>query len=240
MRSPCVCLSQVPPSRHGRPATVSKHPSADCGTIPHYAPEEQNRRLCGPGRRTGRLGLRIGRAQAIPPRLRPTPTRRSAAPCGASPTATRPATPSSLPSVRQIPDLDLKTATFDSVQEGSAKIAGGFETDIVQACTDEYQPLLARNLLRPIDPDGVTAWEDLDFRDNEGIQTIRRTHQLRADRGGAAGDHLQHRRRSTHRHTRGPISSTRSTPGGARSTAEHGSPRWPRRRSRWASRTRCR
>ena len=71
---------------------------------------------------------------------------------------------------KQNPDLDLKTATFDSVQEGSAKIAGGYETDVVQACTDEYQPLLARDLLRPIDPKGITAWDDLDFRDNEGVQ----------------------------------------------------------------------
>lgn len=68
------------------------------------------------------------------------------------------------------PDLDLKTATFDSVQEGSAKIAGGFGTDVVQACSDEYQPLLARNLLRPIDPAGIENWDDLEFRDNDGVQ----------------------------------------------------------------------
>jgi spermidine/putrescine-binding protein len=71
---------------------------------------------------------------------------------------------------RQNPDLELETATFDSVQEGSAKIAGGFETDVVQACSDEYQPLLARNLLRPIDPAGIEAWDKLEFRDNEGVQ----------------------------------------------------------------------
>jgi spermidine/putrescine-binding protein len=71
---------------------------------------------------------------------------------------------------KQNPDLDLKTATFDSVQEGSAKIAGGFEVDVVQACTDEYQPLLARDLLRPIDPAGIPAWDQLDFRDNEGVE----------------------------------------------------------------------
>jgi spermidine/putrescine-binding protein len=72
---------------------------------------------------------------------------------------------------RANPDLDLKTATFDSVQEGSAKIAGGFETDVVQACSDEYQPLLVRDLLRPIDPKGITAWDELEFRDNEGVQS---------------------------------------------------------------------
>jgi len=71
---------------------------------------------------------------------------------------------------KQNPDLDLKTATFDSVQEGSAKIAGGFQVDVVQACSDEYQPLLARNLLRPIDPAGIPDWDQLEFRDNEGVQ----------------------------------------------------------------------
>lgn len=68
------------------------------------------------------------------------------------------------------PDLDLKTATFDSVQEGAAKIAGGFAIDVVQVCSDEYQPLLARNLLRPIDPAGIPAFDQLEFRDNEGVQ----------------------------------------------------------------------
>ena len=68
------------------------------------------------------------------------------------------------------PDLDLKTATFDSVQEGAAKLAGGFEADVVNVCSDEYQPLIARGLLRPIDPAGIENWDELAFRDNEGVQ----------------------------------------------------------------------
>ena len=123
---------------------------------------------------------------------------------------------------KQNPDLDLKTATFDSVQEGSAKIAGGFETDVVQACADEYQPLLARDLLRPIDPDGIDDWDELEFRDNEGVQPRRRARQLRPDRGRAAGDHLQHRRGRPTRRLHGPTSSTPSTPAGSRSTAAPG------------------
>jgi spermidine/putrescine-binding protein len=70
----------------------------------------------------------------------------------------------------QNPDLDLRTATFDSVQEGAAKLAGGFEADVVNVCSDEYQPLIARDLLRPIDPDGIEGWAELAFRDNEGVQ----------------------------------------------------------------------
>lgn len=69
----------------------------------------------------------------------------------------------------QNPDLDLKTATFSSVQSGAAKVASGFETDVIQPCADEYQPLLQRNLLRPIDPAGIENWEELKFRDSEGI-----------------------------------------------------------------------
>ena len=68
------------------------------------------------------------------------------------------------------PDLDLKTATFDSVQEGAAKLAGGFEADVVNVCSDEYQPLVTRGLLRPIDPAGIENWDELAFRDNEGVQ----------------------------------------------------------------------
>jgi spermidine/putrescine-binding protein len=72
---------------------------------------------------------------------------------------------------KQNPDLELKTSTFDSVQEGSAKLAGGFAADVVQVCSDEYQPLVTRGLLRPIDAAGIDAWDKLAFRDNEGVQT---------------------------------------------------------------------
>ena len=68
------------------------------------------------------------------------------------------------------PNLDLKTATFDSVQEGAAKLAGGFDADVVNVCSDEYQPLVARGLLRPIDPRAIAGWDELAFRDNEGVE----------------------------------------------------------------------
>ncbi len=68
------------------------------------------------------------------------------------------------------PDLDLQTATFDSVQEGAAKLAGGFQADVVNVCSDEYQPLVTRGLLRPIDPAGIQGWDRLAFRDNEGVE----------------------------------------------------------------------
>ena len=67
------------------------------------------------------------------------------------------------------PDLNLETATFDSVQAGAAKVYSGFETDVIQPCADEYQPLVQRDILRPIDPAGIEGWDELKFRDSPGI-----------------------------------------------------------------------
>ena len=94
---------------------------------------------------------------------------------------------------KQNPDLELKTATFDSVQEGAAKLAGGFEADVVNVCSDEYQPLVTRGLLRPIDPAAIEGWDELAFRDNEGVRAPRRHGQLRPGRRRPPGPALQHR-----------------------------------------------
>ena len=53
------------------------------------------------------------------------------------------------------PELTIDSATFDSNDEAAAKLAGGFEADVVEVCLDEMDPLLAQNLLRPLDPAGV-------------------------------------------------------------------------------------
>jgi len=73
------------------------------------------------------------------------------------------------PFEQQNPDLDVRTATFDSVEAGAAKVAGGFETDVIQPCADEYQPLLQRDILRPVDPAGIEGWDQLKFRDSDGV-----------------------------------------------------------------------
>ncbi len=67
------------------------------------------------------------------------------------------------------PDLDVRTATFGSNQQAAAKMAGGFEADVVEVCLDEMSPLTARGLLSPVDPAGVEAWDELAFTDSEGI-----------------------------------------------------------------------
>ncbi len=66
---------------------------------------------------------------------------------------------------KQNPDLDLKVATFDSNKAAAAKLAGGFDADVVEVCTDEMQPLLARGLLRPLDAKAVPAFDQLAFAD---------------------------------------------------------------------------
>jgi spermidine/putrescine-binding protein len=68
------------------------------------------------------------------------------------------------------PDLKIETATFDSDDEAAAKLAGGFQADVVEVCADEMQPLLDRNLIRPLDPKGIASWDDLSFTDAEGIE----------------------------------------------------------------------
>lgn len=68
------------------------------------------------------------------------------------------------------PHLDLKTASFGSDEEAAAKLAGGFKADVVEVCLDEMSPLTARNLLRPIDPKGITDWDQLVFRDSSGVR----------------------------------------------------------------------
>ena len=73
------------------------------------------------------------------------------------------------PVLKENPDLTIETATFDSNEEAAAKLAGGFEADVVEICLDEMTPLVKQDLMRPIDPKGITEWDNLDFTDAEGI-----------------------------------------------------------------------
>jgi spermidine/putrescine-binding protein len=68
------------------------------------------------------------------------------------------------------PDVDLKVATFDSNKAAAAKLAGGFEADVVEVCTDEMAPLLARNLIRPLDPGAIADFGKLAFSDADEVR----------------------------------------------------------------------
>ena len=122
---------------------------------------------------------------------------------------------------KQNPDLDLKTATFDSVQEGAAKLAGGFEADIVNVCSDEYQPLVTRGLLRPIDPDGIEGFDELAFNDGEGVRRPDGNLNFVPIAAGPQGL-LYNTEEVVPPPTRGPISSIPPTRAGSRSTVAPG------------------
>jgi spermidine/putrescine-binding protein len=68
------------------------------------------------------------------------------------------------------PDVDLKVATFDSNKAAAAKLAGGFEADVVEVCTDEMEPLLARDLIRPLDEKAIADFDKLAFSDADEVR----------------------------------------------------------------------
>jgi len=68
------------------------------------------------------------------------------------------------------PEVDLKVATFDSNKAAAAKLAGGFEADVVEVCTDEMEPLLARGLIRPLDPEAIAEFDKLAFSDADEVR----------------------------------------------------------------------
>ena len=71
----------------------------------------------------------------------------------------------------QYPDVDLKTATFNSNAQAAAKIKGGFGTDVIEVCLDESSPLVDAGLLAPIDTSQITHWDNMQasFRNADGV-----------------------------------------------------------------------
>ena len=68
------------------------------------------------------------------------------------------------------PDLDLQTASFNSNKAAAAKLAGGFEADVVEVCADEMEPLLVRGLIRPLDPAAIKDFDQLQLSDSDEIR----------------------------------------------------------------------
>jgi spermidine/putrescine transport system substrate-binding protein len=73
------------------------------------------------------------------------------------------------PFKEQNPDLDVKTATFDSDSEAAAKLVGGFQADVVEACADEIDPLSEQDLLRPLSKKALPGFDKLAFHDAPGV-----------------------------------------------------------------------
>lgn len=69
------------------------------------------------------------------------------------------------------PDVDVRTATFESLDEAAAKLKSGFTTDVIEVCLDEATPLLENDLLADIDTSKLSNWNDLatTFSDANGV-----------------------------------------------------------------------
>ena len=71
--------------------------------------------------------------------------------CGPSPTPT-PWHETKLANFKKNnPDVEVRTATFESNDEAAAKIKAGFKADVVEVCLDEQGPLIDAGMLQPID-----------------------------------------------------------------------------------------
>ena len=72
---------------------------------------------------------------------------------------------------KNYPDVEVRTATFESNDEAAAKIKAGFRSDIIEVCLDEQGPLVDAGMLAPIDITKLENWDDLDptFRDAAGV-----------------------------------------------------------------------
>jgi spermidine/putrescine-binding protein len=71
------------------------------------------------------------------------------------------------------PDVEVRTATFESNDEAAAKIKAGFRADVIEVCLDEQGPLVDAGMLAPLDVSRLENWDDLDptFRDAAGVAT---------------------------------------------------------------------
>lgn len=69
------------------------------------------------------------------------------------------------------PNLKVRTATFESLDEAAAKLTSGFSTDVIEVCLDEASPLTEADLLAEIDTSRLSNWDSLDptFRDANGV-----------------------------------------------------------------------
>lgn len=74
------------------------------------------------------------------------------------------------PFEQQNPDLELQKASFNSNKAAAAKLAGGFEADVVEVCTDEMEPIVVRDLIRPLDPEAVADFDDVALSDSDDVR----------------------------------------------------------------------
>ena len=125
---------------------------------------------------------------------------------------------------KNYPDVEVRTATFESNDEAAAKIKAGFRTDVIEVCLDEQGPLVDAGMLAPIDMSRLENWDDLDptFRDAAGVASGETATSRWCRRRPARSASSTTRTSSPTASTPGPTSSTRRTPAAWRWTAATG------------------
>ena len=148
-------------------------------------------------------------------RTRAVPTAWCRASCAPSPTPT-PSHDDKLELPKAYPDVEVRTATFESNDEAAAKIKAGFRTDVIEVCLDESGPPGRQRPARPDRHQQDYNWDDMApaFRDADGV-TIDGPTYLVPTSAGPHGliydkDDLPRRRRQLGR----PLRPGRTTAGG--------------------------
>jgi len=87
------------------------------------------------------------------------------------------------------PDVNLRTATFESNDEAAAKIKAGFRADVIEVCLDEQGPLIEAGMIAPLDVSKLEHWDDLDptFRDAAGVASADGDVTMVPTQAGAVG-----------------------------------------------------
>jgi spermidine/putrescine transport system substrate-binding protein len=86
------------------------------------------------------------------------------------------------------PDLKLRTATFSSNDEAVTKNRGGFQTDVINICTDDTARLIRLGLIQPLDTSRIAGWNSLypAFKKLPGVSQDGKTWMVPVD-GGTGG-----------------------------------------------------
>ena len=115
------------------------------------------------------------------------------------------------------PNIELETASFGCNDEAVAKIQAGFEADVVNSCVDEATlEMVNKGMYQPLDVARLENWDDIwpGMKELPGVQVDGEVYIVPVD-AGHRGHHVQRRRHHDAARRRGPICSTRSTPGRA-------------------------
>jgi spermidine/putrescine-binding protein len=73
------------------------------------------------------------------------------------------------PFQERYPDLTVNGVAFGDASDTVTKLRGGFQADVVETCAGEMRLLIGGELLQPIDPSRIEAWDELYPFMKEGV-----------------------------------------------------------------------